>query len=68
MSGSPKLADDSSATIFVAGILASIERPVFWCLRWRDLFAPALHLVGVHPGRVFGNVLLVIEPVSGIRL
>ena len=26
--------------------------PVFWCLRWRDLFAPALSLVGLHADRV----------------
>ena len=42
IAGSPDLADDASATIFLAGILARIEGPVFWCLRWRDLFAPAL--------------------------
>ena len=30
------------ATLFVAGILARIEGPVLWCLRGRDLFAPAL--------------------------
>jgi len=52
MAGSPDLADDASATIFLAGILARIEGPVFWCLRWRDLFAPALHLAGLHPDRV----------------
>src|SRR3546814_7237327 len=49
---SPDLADDASATTFLAGILARIEGPVFWCLRWRDLFAPALHLAGLHPDRV----------------
>lgn len=52
IAGSPDLADDASATIFLAGILARIEGPVFWCLRWRDLFAPALHLAGLHPDRV----------------
>lgn len=68
MTGSPDLADDACATIFLAGILARIEGPVFWCLRWRDLFAPALHLAGLHPDRVIhveagndANVLLAME-------
>jgi protein ImuA len=68
VSGSPRLADDASATIFLAGILARIEGPVFWCLRWRDLFAPALRLAGLHPDRVIyveagndANVLLAME-------
>jgi protein ImuA len=52
IAGSSQLADDASATIFLAGILARTEGPVFWCLRWRDLFAPALHLAGLHPDRV----------------
>jgi protein ImuA len=68
VAGSPELADDASATIFLAGILARIDGPVFWCLRWRDLFAPALHLAGLHPDRVIHveagsdtNVLLAME-------
>ncbi len=68
VAGSPDLADDASATIFLAGILARLEGPVFWCLRWRDLFAPALHLAGLHPDRVIHveagsdtNVLLAME-------
>ncbi|MFZ2982233.1 MAG: damage-inducible mutagenesis protein [Sphingobium sp.] len=68
ITGSPELADDASATTFLAGILARIEGPVFWCLRWRDLFAPALHLAGLHPDRVIyveagtdANVLLAME-------
>jgi protein ImuA len=40
------------ATLFVAGILARIPGPVLWCLRGRDLFAPALARVGLHPDRV----------------
>jgi len=52
IAGSSELADDASATIFLAGILARTEGPVFWCLRGRDLFAPALHLAGLHPDRV----------------
>jgi len=68
VAGSPELADDAAATIFLAGILARFEGPVFWCLRWRDLFAPALHLAGLHPDRVIfveagsdTNVLAAIE-------
>ena len=40
------------ATLFVAGILARLPGPVLWCLRRRDLFAPALSSVGLHPDRV----------------
>lgn len=52
IAGSPDLADDAAATIFLAGILARTPGPVFWCLRWRDLFAPALGLAGLHPDRL----------------
>ena len=68
VAGSPELADDASATIFLAGIFARTEGPVFWCLRWRDLFAPALHLAGLRPDRLIHveagsdtNVLLAME-------
>ena len=68
IAGSPDLADDASATVFLAGILARIDGPIFWCLRWRDLFAPALHLAGLHRDRVIHveagsdiNVLLAME-------
>ena len=68
IAGSPDIADDASATIFLAGILARIEGPVVWCLRWRDLFAPALAQAGLHPDRVIHveagddtNVLLAME-------
>jgi protein ImuA len=68
INGSPDLADDASATIFLASILARIDGPVLWCLRWRDLFAPALHLAGLHSDRVIhveagsdSNVLLAME-------
>jgi protein ImuA len=40
------------ASLFVAGILARIPGPVLWCLRGRDLFAPALARIGLHPDRV----------------
>ncbi|NIJ09398.1 protein ImuA [Sphingomonas vulcanisoli] len=52
MSGSPDLSDDAAMTVFLAGILARLDGPIFWCLRWRDLFAPSLHLAGLHPDRV----------------
>jgi protein ImuA len=40
------------ASLFVAGVAARLEGPVLWCLRGRDLFAPALARVGLHPDRV----------------
>src|SRR5690606_21013225 len=68
VSGSDALADDAAATVFLAGILARTEGTVLWCLRWRDLFAPALHLAGLHPDRVIlvetrtdTNVLVAME-------
>ena len=42
----------AAATLFVAGILARTRGTVLWCLRGRDLFAPALASVGLHPDRV----------------
>jgi len=40
------------ASLFTAGILARLPGPVLWCLRTRDLFAPALARIGLHPDRV----------------
>jgi protein ImuA len=40
------------AALFAAGILARLKGPVLWCLKSRDLFAPALASVGLHPDRV----------------
>jgi len=40
------------ATLFAAGLLARLPGPVLWCLRGRDLFAPALSRVGLHPERL----------------
>ena len=41
------------AALFVAGILARLgSGPVLWCLRGRDMFAPALAGAGLHPDRV----------------
>ncbi len=68
IAGSAMLADDAAATIFLAGMLARLEGTVLWCLRHRDLFAPALHLAGLHPDRTIHveagsdtNVLLAME-------
>ena len=40
------------ATLFAAGVVARLAGPVLWCLRVRDLFAPALARIGLHPDRV----------------
>jgi protein ImuA len=40
------------ATLFIAGILARLPGPVLWCLRGRDLFAPALARIGLQSDRV----------------
>ena len=68
VAGSLELADDAAATVFLAGILARSEGTIFWCMHWRDLFAPALHLAGLHPDRVVfveaesdTNVLIAME-------
>ncbi|WP_316233800.1 hypothetical protein [Bradyrhizobium sp. SZCCHNPS2010] len=42
----------SLAALFAAGVLARLPGPVIWCLHSRDLFAPALARVGLHPDRV----------------
>ena len=42
----------AAATLFTAGILARTRGTVLWCLRGRDLFAPALAAVGLDPDRV----------------
>jgi protein ImuA len=42
----------AAATLFVAGIAARTKGDVLWCLRHRDLFAPALAGAGLHPDRV----------------
>src|SRR5918994_4376651 len=41
-----------TATFFAAGIAARLKGPVLWCLTRRDLFAPGLAQVGLHPDRV----------------
>lgn len=40
------------APLFAAAVLARLSGPVLWCLHSRDLFAPALARVGLHPDRV----------------
>ncbi len=50
--GGPGAVHGAAAALFVAGVLARMEGPVLWCLRQRDLFAPALAGVGLHPERV----------------
>lgn len=42
----------SLAALFAASILARRPGQVIWCLHSRDLFAPALARVGLHPDRV----------------
>ena len=40
--GGPGAVHGAAAALFAAGILARLKGPVLWCLRARDLFAPAL--------------------------
>jgi protein ImuA len=40
------------ATLFAASVVARLAGPALWCLRGRDLFAPALARIGLHPDRV----------------
>lgn len=42
----------AAAMLFVGGVLARMTGSVLWCLRMRDLFAPALSGAGLHPDRV----------------
>ncbi len=46
----------AAATLFVAGILARLERPVLWCAVARDLFAPGLAGAGLPPARLLQAV------------
>jgi len=39
-------------TLFIAGLAARLKGPVLWVLQRRDLFAPSLSCVGLHPDRV----------------
>lgn len=66
--GGPASEFAGSATLFSAGIAARLKGPVLWCLTRRDLFAPGLMQVGLHPDRIIyvetcrdADVLLLIE-------
>jgi protein ImuA len=50
--GGPRGSYAANAVLFAAGILARLDGPILWCLHSRDLFAPALARVGLHPDRV----------------
>lgn len=50
--GGPRGNYGANGALFAAGILARLTGPVLWCLHSRDLFAPALARVGLHPDRV----------------
>ena len=48
----PEAGDGAAATLFAAGVLARTEGAVLWCVKRRDLFAPALAQAGLTPERV----------------
>jgi len=50
--GTSDMADDCSATLFLAGIAARAWGPVLWVVRRRDLFAPGLAQAGISPKRL----------------
>lgn len=50
--GTPDMADDCAATLFLAGIAARAWGPVLWVVRRRDLFAPGLSQVGLAAKRL----------------
>lgn len=50
--GSPDLADDCAATLFLAGIAARTHGPLLWAVRRHDLFAPGLAQAGIAPERL----------------
>lgn len=52
MEGGPASEYAGLAALFAAGILARLSGPVLWCLRGRDLFAPALARIGLNHARV----------------
>lgn len=52
MGGGPDAPHGAAAALFAAGLLARLPGPVLWCLSARDLFAPGLAGVGLHPDRV----------------
>ncbi|MFE1598543.1 ImuA family protein [Methylobacterium sp. ID0610] len=48
----PSAGHAALAALFAGGLLARLPGPVLWCLAGRDLFAPGLAAVGLHPDRV----------------
>ena len=48
----PDVEHAAAATLFAAGVLARRSGPVLWALERRDVFAPGLSGVGLHPDRV----------------
>ena len=50
--GGPDEIAAAAATLFVAGILARLDRPVLWCTVLRDLYPPGLACAGLAPARV----------------
>lgn len=50
--GTPDLADDCAATLFMAGIAARAWGPVLWVVRRHDLFAPGLSQSGLSANRL----------------
>ena len=50
--GGADLIHGAAAVAFIGGVVARTSGPVIWILDRKDLFAPALAGVGVHPDRV----------------
>jgi protein ImuA len=49
--GGPDGVIAACATLFTAGILARMGRPILWCSTGQDLFAQGLACAGLHPDR-----------------
>jgi protein ImuA len=46
------LSHGAAAALFVGAVAARLGQPVLWVMKHRDLFAPGLAQVGLHPDRV----------------
>jgi protein ImuA len=69
-SAGPDTEQGAAATLMIGGLLARIRGPVLWITAHRDLFPPALALVGLQPERLLvveagKQMLLVME--EGLR-
>jgi protein ImuA len=58
--------DDGASALLIAGLLAQTHGTVLWVMPKRNLFAPALAAVGLHPSRLIyaeagKDVLLIVE-------